>query len=346
MALYMSIDDEAEKEKGDDHLPDLSEGDVLKLNKLKPKQHFTAPPPRYSEASLVKELEENGIGRPSTYTAILSTIREKDYVGLSKGYFKPNELGFIVNDLLVENFPDVFDVEFTARMEDDLDRIEAAELDAPSILSRFYDPFKEELDTAAKNMLSVKGVGFPTDLSCPQCNSRLHIKMGKNGHFIACSKYPDCTYSRDYTRDKKGRVRPVEPEGETMDMVCEKCGKPMVVKHGKYGNFFACTGFPDCRNTISIGTNGAGQETGISCPQAECNGNLVQRKSKRGKIFYGCDRFPDCTFAVWDKPVAEVCPECGAYFLVEKSTKRKGSFLSCITDGCGYKKQLDTPSDG
>jgi len=339
MALYMSVDDEIESEKREDNFPELAEGMELKLNKLEPKQHFTMPPPRYSEASLVKELEENGIGRPSTYANILSTIREKKYVNLIKGYFKPNELGFIVNDLLVKNFPDVFDVDFTARMEDNLDRIEAAELNALEILSRFYDPFKKELDAASTNMLSVKGVGFPTDLACPKCTSQLHIKVGKNGHFLACSRYPDCTYSRDYTRDEKGRIQPVEPSNESSDRVCEKCGKPMVIRRGKYGTFFACSGYPNCKNTYSADPNGTATATGIDCPEKDCSGSLVQRKSKRGKVFYGCNRFPDCTFAIWDKPVAKECPKCRANFLIEKSTKKKGVSLACITSGCGFQKK-------
>ncbi|MBW2574655.1 MAG: type I DNA topoisomerase, partial [Deltaproteobacteria bacterium] len=245
MALYMSVDEEIESksQKKKDDLPELDEGMVLKLNKLEPKQHFTMPPPRFSEASLVKELEENGIGRPSTYSNILSTIRGKGYVDLIKRYFRPSELGFIVNDLIVESFPDLFDVEFTARMEDDLDRVEASEVNSIEILSRFYNSFKKELETASKDMLSLKAVGMPTDLVCPKCNSKLTIRVGKNGHFLGCSRYPECTYTRNYTRDEKGVIHPVEPPSdETSDRVCEKCGKPMLIKQGKYGAFYACSG--------------------------------------------------------------------------------------------------------
>jgi len=315
MVLYMTTDDqiESERQKTKDDFPELSEGEILKLNKLEPKQHFTMPPPRFSEASLVKELEENGIGRPSTYAAILSTIREKGYVDLVKGYFKPNELGFIVNDLLVESFPDVFDVEFTANMENHLDRIEAAEVDYSEILTQFYDAFKRELEAASTSMLSVKGIGFSTDLTCPQCNSRLHIRMGKNGQFLGCSNYPECTYTRNYTRDEKGVIHPIEPSSDqTSDRICDKCGKPMLIKEGKYGTFYACSGYPDCKNTQSTNSNNSGKKTGVHCPEQGCEGELVQRSSKRGKIFYGCSRFPDCTFATWDKPVAKECPECGA----------------------------------
>jgi len=340
MTLYMTTDDqiESERQKAKDDFPELNEGGILKLNELEPKQHFTMPPPRFSEASLVKELEENGIGRPSTYAAILSTIREKGYVDLVKGYFKPNELGFIVNDLLVKNFADVFDVEFTANMENDLDRIEAAEVNYSEILTKFYDAFKKELDTASTGMLSVKGIGLSTDLTCPQCNNRLHIRMGKNGQFLGCSNYPKCTYTRNYTRDEKGAVHPIEPSSDqTSDRICDKCGKPMLIKEGRYGTFYACSGYPDCKTTLSTNSTNGGEKTGVHCPEQGCAGELVQRSSKRGKIFYGCSRFPDCTFATWDKPVAKECPECGAKFLVEKTTKKQGTFLACDTKGCGFK---------
>ena len=342
MALYMSVDDEIESKsrKKKDDIPELTEGMVLKLNKLEPKQHFTMPPPRFSEASLVKELEENGIGRPSTYSAILSTIREKGYVDFVKRYFKPSELGFTVNDLLVESFPDVLDVEFTAKMEDDLDRVEAAEIGSLEILTRFYDPFKKEIESASKEMLSVKGVGFPTDLTCPECNSRLHIRVGKNGHFLGCTGYPECTYTRNYTRDEKGVIHPVEPSfDETSDRVCEKCGKPMLIKNGRYGTFYACSGYPECKNTQSVASNNGGQATGVKCPEKECGGDLVQRKSRRGKVFYGCSLFPDCTFAVWDKPVAKECQLCGANFLLEKSSKKQGAYLACHDKDCGFTQK-------
>jgi len=340
MALYMSVDEEIESKSRQtkDDLPELDEGMILKLNKLEPKQHFTLPPPRFSEASLVKELEENGIGRPSTYSAILTTIKEKGYVDTVKRYFKPSELGFIVNDLLVESFPEVFDVEFTAKMEDDLDRVETSEVNSIEILAHFYDSFKNALETASKNMLSLKAVGMPTDLACPECSSTLTIRVGKNGHFLGCSNYPECTYTRNYTRDEKGAVHPVEPSSdETSDRVCEKCGKPMLIKQGKYGTFYACSGYPECKNTHSVISTNGGQGTGVPCPEKACGGTLLQRRSKRGKIFYGCSNFPDCTFALWDKPVAQECPKCGAGFLVEKTTKKQGTFLSCHTKECGYK---------
>jgi DNA topoisomerase-1 len=342
MALYMSVDDQvaSDSEQKKPKLPALSQGDILKLDKLDPKQHFTMPPPRFSEASLVKELEENGIGRPSTYASILSTIRGKGYVDLVKSYFRPSELGFIVNDLLVQNFPEVFDVEFTARMEENLDQVESQKINLQQVLSGFYKPFKKDLDSAAEGMLSVKGVGMPTELNCPDCKEPLRIKVGKNGHFLACSGYPECTYSSDYTRDEKGNVQAVAPpEEEVTDKNCEKCGMPMVVKRGRYGDFLACSGYPECKNTQSLNSNGSGKTIGISCPQKDCTGEIVERSSKRGKLFFGCNRFPECTFATWDKPIERECPVCDAKFLVEKTTKKEGTFITCLTEGCGFKEK-------
>jgi DNA topoisomerase I len=342
MALYQTVDEQAESARKQQPLPPLSKGDRLELKELVPRQHFTQPPPRFSEASLVKELEENGIGRPSTYATILSTIREKGYVDLIKGYFHPSELGFIVNDLLVENFPIVFGVEFTAQMEDNLDRVETAEIKALSVLKAFYGPFKEKLDAAEKGMLSVKGVGIATGMTCPQCTThQLHIKVGKNGHFLACSGYPECTYSRDYLRDEKGQIQAVEPNHEAAtDKTCPVCKKEMMVKRGKFGEFIACSGFPECTHTESINGGSSGQSIGIKCPESGCDGDIVEKRSKRGKIFYGCGRYPDCKFATWDKPVDKACPLCQKPYLVEKSTKRQGDYLTCVDRDCGYKESL------
>jgi len=343
MTLYRAEEEDGNGngDKGREQLPDLNEGARLSLQRLEPKQHFTQPPPRFSEASLVKELEENGIGRPSTYASILSTIRDKGYVDMLRGYFRPSELGFIVNDLLVMSFADVFDVEFTAKMENNLDLVETDQVNSQEILTQFYTPFKKDLDTAAEKMVSIKGVGFATDLSCPECGNILHIKIGKNGHFIACSAYPKCRYSRDYIRDEKGHIQPVSPPAdEATDKVCEKCGKPMVIKRGRYGDFIACSGFPDCKNTQSLSANGGAKSTGVACPEPGCTGEILEKTSKRGKVFYGCNRYPDCGFATWDKPVARECPACGAKLLVERTTKKQGTVQSCLNPDCGFKEQV------
>jgi DNA topoisomerase-1 len=344
MALYRIEDEDtdANGEKGKEQLPALALGDRLGLQRLDPRQHFTQPPPRFSEASLVKELEENGIGRPSTYAAILSTIRDKGYVELLRGYFRPSELGLIVNDLLVMSFPDIFDVEFTARLEESLDQVESDQANSLELLSRFYQPFRKDLDAAAEKMVSIKGVGIATGLDCQECGKPLHIKIGKNGHFLACSGYPECKYSSDYTRDEKGNVQAVAPAAaETTDKVCAKCGKPMVLKRGRYGDFLACSGYPDCKSTLSLSVNGAAKSTGVKCPQDGCGGDVLKKTSKRGKVFYGCSRYPDCSFATWDKPVDRPCPACGATFLVERSTKRQGTLHLCLNPDCGFKEQVE-----
>jgi len=343
LAVYRSADDDAERRKKSQPLPELYEKSILELLKIDPKQHFTQPPPRFSEASLVKELEENGIGRPSTYAAILSTIRDKGYVELLKGYFRPTELGFIVNDLLIDNFPDILDVEFTARMEDDLDRVEQSEVEALAILNRFYGPFSRKLTEAKEGMLSVKGVGMPTGLTCPLCKKHdLRIKMGKNGHFLACSGYPECTYSNDYERVEKGIIAPVAPvQSEATDKVCDLCGKPMVIKRGRYGDFLACTGYPDCKHTQSLNGGSNAKAIGVSCPEKGCDGDIVEKSSKRGKIFYGCNRYPKCDFASWDKPVATRCPACGNAYMVEKTTKRDGTMHVCPNRECRYKVPVE-----
>jgi len=346
MALYRAEEEDAEGngngDKAREQLPELTEGQRLTLQRLEPRQHFTQPPPRFSEASLVKELEENGIGRPSTYAAILSTIRDKGYVDWVKGYFRPSELGFIVNDLLVASFPDIFDVEFTARMEENLDRVETEQANSTDLLTRFYTPFRKDLDRAAEGMVSIKGVGVATDLKCPECGHTLHVKIGKNGHFLACSGYPDCKYSRDYTRDEKGNIQPVEPPADQpTDKQCEKCGRPMVLKRGPYGDFFACSGYPECRNTQSRSLNGNGKTIGVGCPKDGCTGELLEKTSKRGKTFYGCNRYPDCAFASWDRPVARECPACGARILVERVTKRQGTLHACLNPDCGFKEQVE-----
>jgi len=334
LALYRSADDETESNKKRQPLPELAESSLLELLGIEPKQHFTLPPPRFSEASLVKELEENGIGRPSTYANILTTIRGKGYVELINRYFRPTELGFIVNDLLMANFPEILDVEFTARLETDLDRVEQSEVEALTILNQFYGPFSQKLAEAGENMLSVKGVGMPTDLTCPLCQKNaLRIKMGKNGHFLACSGYPECTYSSDYERDEKGIIAPVAmvQQSEATDKVCELCGKPMVVKRGRYGDFLACTGYPTCKHTQSLNGGANAKPIGVVCPETGCGGQIVEKSSKRGKIFYGCNRYPKCEFASWDRPVASGCRCCckiSIYLVCSRTVEASSAMLT------------------
>ncbi len=316
--------DKEEKEEKEDQertLPALSEGEALDLLSLIPRQHFTQPPSRFSEATLIKELEEKGIGRPSTYAAILSNIKEKNYVNLEKARFHPTELGFLVNDLLVVNFPDVLDIEFTAQMEENLDKIEEGEKGWVEALKEFYTPFQKDLEMAKTSMRDVKREMIPTDAVCERCGSKMVKRWGKRGYFLACSAYPECRY----TREVEGNG---EKNGET-DVLCEKCQSPMVIKNGKFGRFLACSNYPACKFTQSV-------STGIHCPQEGCDGMLVERRTRKGRTFYSCTNYPRCTFAIWDKPIPEKCPQCGYPFLVEKQLKT-GAMKRCARKECGYR---------
>ena len=341
MTLYISSNEDQGPSGDAETLPPLSEGMVLTCHRLEPKQHFTQPPPRFSEASLVKELEENGIGRPSTYATILTTIRGKGYVELVKKRFRPTELGFIVNDLLIESFPDVLNVDFTAHMEDSLDQIEEGKTDSLTVLEDFYRSFKQDLERAEKQMQSVRGDGLSVDLRCPACDKPLKIKIGRNGPFLACSGYPACTFTQNYTRNEKGEIEIAQSRNDQpTDEMCEKCGSPMVQKQGRFGPFLACSAYPACKNTRSLkGKDPSKAEpTGVRCPEKGCDGELVSRRSRRGKVFYGCSRYPSCTFAIWDRPVTKPCPQCGAPFLVESTSKSYGPHLRCLDKECGYKE--------
>jgi DNA topoisomerase-1 len=334
MALYVEGEDnnhrqakpERSSEKQDvpedqeKQLPVLSEGEILELLGLTPRQHFTQPPPRFSDATLIKELEEKGIGRPSTYAAILSTIKEKGYVGMEKGRFFPTELGFLVNDLLVVNFPDILNIEFTALMEENLDRIEEGEKGWVETLKEFYDPFKKDLEMAKVSMRDVKREQIPTDAVCEKCGSKMVKRWGKRGFFLACSSYPKCRY----TREENGENHQVET-----DVQCEKCGSPMAVKNGKFGRFLACSNYPACKFTQSL-------TTGVHCPEEGCDGMLAERRTRKGRTFYSCTNYPKCTFALWDKPVLEKCPQCDAPFLIEKAGKG-GIVKRCYRKECGYR---------
>jgi DNA topoisomerase-1 len=319
---------EAEAEIGK-ILPAVARGETLTLISLDPEQHFTQPPPRFSEATLVRELEENGIGRPSTYANILSTIQDREYARLDKGRFHPTELGCLVNELLVNNFGRIVDVEFTASMEEKLDLIEEGKLTRYDTLKEFYTPFEGELDTAKKEMRNVKGEEIPTDLTCDKCGSSMVIKWGKNGKFIACSNYPACKNTRNFVQNENGEISQVE--AEVTDTICDDCGRNMVIKQGKFGRFLGCSGYPECQNTKPLAI-------GVQCPQDDCEGYLCERRTKKGKIFFGCSSYPNCTYALWDKPIPEECPQCGYPFLTEKYYRGKGAVKVCPDKKCGYKE--------
>jgi DNA topoisomerase-1 len=278
MLVYIEGEDEDKEEEG--QIPELNEGEVLDLKQLKPKQHFTQPPPRYTESMLVKALEEKGIGRPSTYAPIIDTIQQRGYVEKENNRFKPTELGIIVVDILKEYFPDIIDIDFTADLEDKLDKIEEGKVKWDEVLTEFFKSFKVKLDNAEKELETI------------------------------------------------------EIQEEVTDEVCEFCGRNMVVKHGRYGKFLACPGFPDCKNTRPFV-----EEIGVECP--ECKGDIVLRRTKKGRKFYGCSNYPECNFVSWEEPVKEKCPECGG-LLVKRTTKTKGSVLKCINKECNYEKILSS----
>jgi len=343
MAVYVSTEEEAKKQEQSSVLPPMTEQTYLKKEKIDPLQHFTQPPPRFSEASLVKELEENGIGRPSTYATIISTIQDKKYVEKDKRNFKPTEIGYIVNDLLMASFPEIMDVTFTANMENNLDEIETAQKNLTHVLSDFYNPFEKSLQIAGEEMLSMKRTGMKTHIQCPECqNHHLNIKNGKNGLFLACAGYPDCTYSCNYERDEKGQVNAIKNEPPKMtDQKCEKCESPLLLKTGRYGQFLACSAYPNCNFTRSLTEPQKSVSTGVKCPKEGCTGEILEKKTRRGKTFYGCSQYPDCDYALWNKPINQACPDCNAPFVVEKSTRKKGSFLTCVEKDCKFELSLE-----
>jgi DNA topoisomerase-1 len=329
--LYSEGKDDSDEENGKEKtLPDLKAGEKVKLLSLTPQQKFTEPPPRFSEATLVKELEEKGIGRPSTYAAILSTIQDREYARLETGRFHPTELGSLVTDLLVKNFPTILDVTFTASMENELDLIEEGKLKRIESLEKFYSSFETDLKKAKAEMRNVKTEETPTDLVCEKCGSPMIIKWGRNGKFIACKNYPDCRNTMNFSKDENGAISEVRPVENMTDTDCPKCGRKMVVKQGKFGSFLGCSGYPECKSTMAI-------SLGIKCLMEGCGGEITEKRTRKGKIFFGCTNYPKCTYATWDKPIAEPCPECAAAFILEKYDRKHGRYKTCSNPDCGYK---------
>jgi DNA topoisomerase I len=335
-------DDKTSDEDEDDEtqLPPLSEGELLRLLQLTPNQHFTQPPPRFTQATLIKELEEKGIGRPSTYAAIMETILNKEYVQEDEQRrLRPTQLGMLVTDLLVGSFPDILNVEFTAGMEAVLDQIEDGQEDWRRAIERFYLPFSADLERADKEMRDVKGSGELTDIACTECaDGKMTIRWGRNGEFLACSNYPQCKSTSNFTRDEHGQVVPQEKEQILTNETCEKCGKPMQVRFSRYGKFLGCSGYPECTNIRKPGK--PVKSLGVQCSKCH-EGDLLQKWSRRGKVFYSCSRYPKCTFALWDRPVSEPCPRCQAPFVVEKITKQAGATRRCIREGCDYQEVVE-----
>jgi DNA topoisomerase-1 len=361
-------------------LPPLEAGQKLTLKALKPEQHFTEPPPRYNEASLVKELEERGIGRPSTYSAILSTIQERQYVQKLGGKFTPTEIGLVVTDLLVENFSDIFDIQYTARLEEELDEIEEGKEGWTDALADFYKKFEKDLRYAQKHMENIKRMEKPTDEKCERCGSPLVIKWGKHGSFYACSSYDkenpeSCTFTKENPINLPD-LDSADVQETTQEEYCENCGRVMVLKRGRFGQFMACTGYPDCKTTrrldqgkrvpdipleelcpkcgrnLMIRHGRYGEFTscsgypdckyvkqnfiGVKCPLCK-EGDLVEKKARKGNTFYGCSNYPKCKFTSASKPIAEKCPTCGSEFLVEKFLKA-GPVIACPNKECAFER--------
>jgi DNA topoisomerase-1 len=391
-------DDEAERK-----LPLVQKGEALKLNSIAPEQHFTEPPPRFTEATLVKILEEKGIGRPSTYAAIMTTILDREYVEKHEGRFHPTALGTTVNDLLVASFDDLFNESYTARMEGALDEIEEGKLKWTTALHEFYEKFAKDLKVAETQMRAAKQQAIPTDEKCENCGSPMVIKFGRFGQFLACSNYPECRTTREVAKPATGDGDAKSAAGASSAKAagqgqasgaseeeaesCELCGKPMALKRGRFGQFLGCTGYPECRNIRKIARSGVvapapvtldekcpvdgaqlvlrhgrfgeftscsnypkcnyikRETTGIACTRAGCKGEIVVKKTKRGKAFYGCSEYPKCDVVFWDKPVAEPCPKCNAPFMLEKTTKKDGTLRYCAKEGCDYRaEQEDAPA--
>ncbi len=324
MVLYTESTDEV-LEEIEAILPHLKEGEILTLLQIQPKQHFTQPPPRFTEATLVKALEEKGIGRPSTYATILSTVQERKYVHKTDGKFAPTELGAVVNDLLVERFAELMDVGFTAKMEEELDEIEEGKIKWVKVVKDFYNPFHKKLTEALAIPGKVKPQDIPTEEVCEKCGLPMVIRWGRHGRFMACSGFPACKNAKPLEGEKQAA------ESIMTDEKCPKCGSPMVLKSGRFGKFFACSKYPECKTTKPVAT-------GVKCP--EDGGDIVERRSKRGKPFWSCSNYPKCRFATWYKPVPQKCPKCGAEFLAEKRNKAGDSFIVCLKKECGYKSEL------
>jgi len=312
-------------------LPPMKAGQTLTLDKFEKEQKFTQPAPRYSEASLVRELEEKGIGRPSTYASIISTLQDREYVRMEEKHFAPTDLGEVVCDLLKEHFKVLMDVGFTAQMEDSLDKVADGGENWVKLLDGFTGEFNPTLAKASSAMDSVKA-GIPTGLACPQCGKETVVKFGKAGPFLACTGYPDCSFTSNFTRDEKGAIQLAEREKENLPSVgkCPDCGSDLVIKKARTGSrFIACTGYPNCKHAEPF-------STGVPCPICG-KGTLGEKSSKRGKVFYSCDQYPQCDFAIWDYPIPGECPQCKFPLLGQKNFRGR-KFVGCTQKGCNYRQ--------
>jgi DNA topoisomerase-1 len=333
--VYLEGKDDAKPGDDDEKmLPPLSEGEQVRLKKIRPEQHFTEPPPRYSEASLVKALEEFGIGRPSTYASIISTLQDREYVEMDKKRFVPTDVGRVVNKFLTNYFTQYVDYDFTARLEDELDAVSRGEEDWIPLLEKFWQPFKDRIEHTQENVQRSDVTQEKIDEKCPKCGGQLAIRLGRNGRFIGCTLYPECDYTRNLDDDGSAGAEP-----EKVGRDCPECGSELVFKQGRYGKFIGCSSYPKCRFIEPLEKP---KDTGVKCPK--CNqGTLMQRKSRRGKVFYSCSTYPKCDYAVWNEPVAEPCPNCGWPVLTIKTTKRSGTQKVCPQQECSFAEAYEAP---
>jgi DNA topoisomerase-1 len=332
MAVYEEGVDDAKKSAGDeDRLPPLEKGDTVKLLKLRPEQHFTEPPPRYSEASLVKTLEEHGIGRPSTYATIISTLQQREYVTLEKKRFRPTDVGRIVSKFLTSHFTRYVDYDFTARLEDELDEVSRGERGWVPLMKEFWYPFralvKEKEESVSRSEVTTEAI----DEDCPKCGKQLNIRLGRRGRFIGCSGFPECDYTRNIDEDESSEPELVE--GRT----CPECNSQLIIRSGRYGKFIGCSGYPDCKYIEPLEKP---QDTGIACPKC-AKGSMLKRKSRRGKIFFSCSTYPDCDYAVWNEPVEGPCPDCNWPILTVKTTKKRGAERVCPQPDCKFAEPCE-----
>ena len=335
MAVYQEGVDDSKGDSDEKLLPPLEKGDSCTLKEIRADQHFTEPPPRYSEASLVKALEEHGIGRPSTYATIISTLQAREYVTLEKKRFYPTDVGRVVSKFLTDHFTRYVDYDFTARLEDELDAVSRGEKDWVPLMREFWQPFKTTVKEKDESVSRSDVTTEDMDEDCPKCGKTLQLRLGRRGRFIGCSGYPECDYTRNVDDDRNS-AEPEVVEGRS----CPKCESPLIIRSGRYGKFIGCSSYPDCKYIEPLEKP---ENTGVQCQQCK-KGNILKRKSRRGKIFYSCERYPDCDYALWNPPLAQPCPQCHWPITSIKTTKRSGTQRVCPQNDCRFAEPWEEPA--
>lgn len=343
LSVYQeTIEDQKEKEEGAEGLlPPLEIGEKIDIKDLISKQHFTEPPPRYSEASLVKALEEFGIGRPSTYASIISTLQQRKYANLENKRFHPTDIGRVVNKFLTEHFTQYVDYDFTAKLEDELDDVAEGKEEWVPLLERFWKPFKAKIGEIDSSVTRSEVTQEAMDENCPECGKPLVTRLSRNGRFIGCTGYPECKYTRSVEQTAEEAKAEAEAE-EKLDRACPDCGHPLQYRKGRFGKFIGCTNYPKCKHIESLAPKAQPAGTGVECPECQ-KGEIVARKSRYGKLFYSCNRYPDCKYALWNEPMKEPCPKCAWPITTTKVTKRRGTERVCPKEGCGYTEVITPP---